>query len=87
MPATDELPAPGTAPRPPSDVLRVLTWNVRDLLGDSSAVARVITAAAADVVCLQEAPRIVFSRNQLAGLARRCGLFFAAARACWIDFI
>ncbi|MFN8076285.1 MAG: endonuclease/exonuclease/phosphatase family protein [Kineosporiaceae bacterium] len=54
--------------------LRLLSWNVRDLLGDPLAVARVITSATPDVVCLQEAPRWPGSRWRLAALARACGL-------------
>ncbi len=57
-------------------VLKVLTWNVRDLLGDPFAVTRVLRAAQADVVCLQEAPRWPGSRNRLASLASDAGLFF-----------
>lgn len=53
-----------------------MTWNVKDLHGDIRAIARVVRAAAPDVLCLQEAPRVFFSRNQLASLARRCGLLF-----------
>lgn len=56
--------------------MRVLTWNVRDLLGDPLAVHRVLRAAEADVVCLQEAPRLAFTRHQMAGLARRSGLLY-----------
>lgn len=59
------------------DVLRVMTWNVKDLHGDPEAVIGIIRAAGPDVLCLQEAPRLLFTRNQLAELARRCGLFFA----------
>ncbi|MFV0459486.1 MAG: endonuclease/exonuclease/phosphatase family protein [Actinomycetales bacterium] len=59
------------------DVLRIMTWNVKDMHGDPAAVARVISAAQPDVLCLQEAPRLVVTRNQLAGLARSTGLYFA----------
>lgn len=58
------------------DVLRVLTWNIRDLLGDPLAVHRVLRAARADIVCLQEAPRLLLTRNQLATLARRSGMLY-----------
>lgn len=61
----------------PGDVLRVLSWNVHDLLGDPFAVRRVLVAAKPDVACLQEAPRLVFTRRRLATLARRSGLLFA----------
>lgn len=56
--------------------LRLLSWNVRDLHGDRSAVQRVIRSAGADLVCLQEAPRWPGSRWRLAALARECGLLF-----------
>lgn len=56
--------------------LRVLTWNVRDLLDDPLAVARVIRAADADLVCLQEGPRWPGSRWRLASLARASGMLF-----------
>jgi endonuclease/exonuclease/phosphatase family metal-dependent hydrolase len=56
--------------------LRVLTWNVHDLLGDPLAVVAVLRAAAADVVCLQEAPRLVRTRYKIASLARSAGLLF-----------
>ena len=66
-----------TAPATDDDlVLRVMTWNVRDLLGDPFAVTRVLRASRADVVCLQEAPRWPGSRGRLASLASRAGLFF-----------
>lgn len=56
--------------------LRVLTWNVRDLLGDPLAVHRVLRAARPDVACLQEAHRWPGSRARLATLARRSGLLY-----------
>jgi len=56
--------------------LRVLTWNVHDLLGDPIAVAAVLRSAAPDVVALQEAPRLVRSRPKLAALARSANLLF-----------
>lgn len=62
----------------PDRGLRVLTWNVRNLLGDPLAVRRVVRAVAPDVLCLQEGPRLPGSRNRLAGLARDWGLFFVA---------
>lgn len=61
-----------------TEPLRVLTWNVRDLLGDPLAVARVLRASRADVVCLQEAPRWPGSRWRVARLAREAGLLYVA---------
>jgi endonuclease/exonuclease/phosphatase family metal-dependent hydrolase len=37
--------------------VRLLSWNVRDLLGEPAALHRVVRAAEPDVLCLQEAPR------------------------------
>jgi endonuclease/exonuclease/phosphatase family metal-dependent hydrolase len=59
-----------------AEALRLLTWNVHDLLGDPLVVARVIASAGADVVCLQEAPRWPLSRWRLACLARSAGLLY-----------
>jgi endonuclease/exonuclease/phosphatase family metal-dependent hydrolase len=58
--------------------LRLVSWNVRDLLGDPDAVRRVVRALAPDVLCLQEAPRRLpgVVRNRM--LARACGLRFVA---------
>jgi endonuclease/exonuclease/phosphatase family metal-dependent hydrolase len=58
--------------------LRLLSWNVRDLLGDPLAVARVLRSADADLVCLQEAPRWPGSLPRLAALARSAGLLAVA---------
>jgi endonuclease/exonuclease/phosphatase family metal-dependent hydrolase len=58
--------------------LRVLTWNVQDLLGDPLAVHRVLRAAAADVVLLQEAPRRIWAPLLIGPLARGGGLQLAA---------
>lgn len=59
-------------------VLRVLTWNVRDLLGDPFALTRVLRACDADVVCLQEGARWPGSRRRLSRVARRAGLRLVA---------
>ncbi len=40
-----------------ADLVRVASWNVRDLSGDPMALEAVLRALDADVVCLQEAPR------------------------------
>jgi endonuclease/exonuclease/phosphatase family metal-dependent hydrolase len=65
------MPGPG-----PGTGLRLLTWNVHDLLGDPLAVATVLRDAAPDVVCLQEAPRVWRTRTKLASLARSANLLF-----------
>jgi len=54
--------------------VRLLSWNIRDLLGDPLAVHRVIRAARPDVVCLQEAPRRPGARLRLHLLERGTGL-------------
>ncbi len=54
--------------------LRLLTYNVRSLRDDRSAVAALIREAAPDVVCVQEAPRFARWRTLAAELARASGL-------------
>ena len=54
--------------------MRLLTYNVRSLRDDETAVARVIRAASPDVVAIQEAPRFLRWRSTCAALARRSGL-------------
>ena len=56
--------------------LRLLTWNVRDHLGDPLAVQRVLRDAAPDVACLQKVSRWPGSRGRLGSLARATGLYF-----------
>jgi endonuclease/exonuclease/phosphatase family metal-dependent hydrolase len=56
------------------DTLRLLSWNVWKLLGDPLAVHRVLRAAEPDLVCLQEAPALLWSTRQLSALARASGL-------------
>ena len=60
------------------DLLRVLTYNVRGLRDDTSALVRVIRATDPDVVCLQEAPRMLRWRPRIAALARACALSYVA---------
>ena len=55
-------------------VLRLLSWNIWHLMGDPLAVHRVLRAAAPDLVCLQEAPRVPWSRWHLDRLGRATGL-------------
>ena len=59
-------------------VLRVASWNVRDLLGDPFALRRVLRSLRADVVCLQEAPRRLGGGWRTSRLARDAGLRHAA---------
>ncbi|AKN73279.1 MULTISPECIES: endonuclease/exonuclease/phosphatase family protein [Streptomyces] len=56
-----------------SAVLRVLSYNIRSMRDDTSALARVITACAPDLVLLQEAPRFFRWRKKLARLAAASG--------------
>ncbi|MBI4943088.1 MAG: endonuclease/exonuclease/phosphatase family protein [Actinobacteria bacterium] len=58
--------------------LRVVSWNIRDLLGDPLAVHRVLRALEPDVACLQEVPRRPGSRWQASTLARATGLLYVA---------
>lgn len=56
--------------------VRLLTYNVRSLRDDRAALVRVIRAADADVVCVQEAPRFARSRPRCAALAADTGLLY-----------
>lgn len=57
--------------------LRVVTWNVRGLRDDGTAVAETLRRLAADVVCLQESPRTPRWRSRTAALARGSALLYA----------
>ncbi|HJQ44484.1 MAG TPA: endonuclease/exonuclease/phosphatase family protein [Jatrophihabitantaceae bacterium] len=54
--------------------LRLLSYNVRSLRDDKAGVARVVSSAEPDVVCIQEAPRFLRWRSKCAALARTSGL-------------
>ncbi len=54
--------------------LRLLSYNIRALRDDPEAVFRVIKAAEANVVAIQEAPRFLRWRSTAAKIARRSGL-------------
>ncbi|MFC5906441.1 endonuclease/exonuclease/phosphatase family protein [Streptacidiphilus monticola] len=56
------------------EVVRVLSYNIRSLRDDRTAVVRVIRACDPDLVCIQESPRFWFPRPQAAWLARATGL-------------
>jgi endonuclease/exonuclease/phosphatase family metal-dependent hydrolase len=66
-----------TTPAPGPGRLRVLTYNLRDLKDDGSAVARVIRAVRPDVACLQEVPRHPFSGHRIGRLADSCQLLWS----------
>ncbi|WP_043638424.1 endonuclease/exonuclease/phosphatase family protein [Nonomuraea candida] len=57
--------------------IRVATYNLHGLRDSVPALARVIAAARADVVCVQEAPRFVRWRARRAALAAASGLTVA----------
>lgn len=60
--------------------LRVATYNVRDLLDDREAAARVVRAVQPDVLCLQEVPRRLTTEFSLPAFARATGLFWSGGR-------
>lgn len=55
-------------------MLRVVSYNVRDLLEDRDALVRVVRALDPDVLALQEAPRRLGARRRLRRLAADCRL-------------
>jgi endonuclease/exonuclease/phosphatase family metal-dependent hydrolase len=57
-------------------VLRVVSYNIRSLRDDRHALVRVVRGLDADVLCLQEAPRLLRWRAQCAALARDVGLLY-----------
>jgi endonuclease/exonuclease/phosphatase family metal-dependent hydrolase len=58
----------------PVPTLRLLSYNIRSMRDDRSALARVISGAEADVVVVQEAPRFLRWRSTCAALARTSGV-------------
>jgi endonuclease/exonuclease/phosphatase family metal-dependent hydrolase len=56
--------------------LRIVSYNIRALRDDRSAVVRVLRGLDADVVCIQEAPRFWRWRSRCAALARESGLLY-----------
>lgn len=54
--------------------MRVVTWNVRSLRDDAAGVAAALRALEPDLVCVQEAPRLLLWRTWRWELARRSGL-------------
>lgn len=62
---------------------RVLSWNVRSLRDDARGVADTLRRLQPDLVCVQEAPRLLGWRTSRRRLAARTGLRrLTAARAC-----
>ncbi len=55
-------------------MLRVATWNVRSLRDDARGVAAALRGLDADLVCVQEAPRLLGWRTSRVLLGRRSGL-------------
>ncbi|HWS57916.1 MAG TPA: endonuclease/exonuclease/phosphatase family protein [Actinotalea sp.] len=55
-------------------VVRVMSWNVRQLRDDRAAVLAVLRGAEPDVVAIQEPPRGPRGRSRLAALAHDAGL-------------
>lgn len=60
--------------------LRVASYNLRDLLDDRAAAARVVRAIQPDVLCLQEVPRRLTTELSLPAFARASGLYWAGVR-------
>ncbi|WP_214413710.1 endonuclease/exonuclease/phosphatase family protein [Sphaerisporangium fuscum] len=61
-------------------MIRVGTYNVRSMYDDNAALARVIRAMAPDVLCVQEAPRLLGWRRKRAELAAGAGLRLISGR-------
>jgi endonuclease/exonuclease/phosphatase family metal-dependent hydrolase len=59
-------------------MVRIVTYNIRSLRDERAAVVRVIEAVGADVVCLQEAPRLLFGPTLCRHLADDLGLAMIA---------
>lgn len=72
--SAEDLPASGPQPDG-SELVRVLSYNIRSLRDDRTALARVIRACDPDLVCVQESPRFWFPRQQAGWLARSTGRY------------
>jgi endonuclease/exonuclease/phosphatase family metal-dependent hydrolase len=57
--------------------VRLLSYNIRSMRDDRAALARTIRRLRPDVVCVQEAPRLVFWRRKRHRLADHAGLTLA----------
>ncbi|MUL40926.1 endonuclease/exonuclease/phosphatase [Streptomonospora sp. PA3] len=60
--------------------IRVLSYNVHALRDDATAVARVVNACRPDIVCLQEAPRLLRWQSRRRRLDRSIGMVPAISR-------
>ncbi|MFE0461902.1 endonuclease/exonuclease/phosphatase family protein [Kitasatospora sp. NPDC058965] len=67
-----ELPPSGPLPDG-SELVRVLSYNIRSQRDDRAALVRVVRACAPDLVCVQESPRYWRPEGQAAWLARSTG--------------
>lgn len=61
-----------------SATLRVVAYNVHDLLDDADSVAHVLRSCRPDVACVQEVPRRPFTRHRVRRLAEVSGLRWTA---------
>ncbi|MCX5413121.1 endonuclease/exonuclease/phosphatase family protein [Streptomyces sp. NBC_00059] len=79
---TTPMPLPDSRTEPDgSAVIRVLSYNVRSMRDDTEALARVISACAPDLVCVQEAPRFFRWRKAAARLAAMTDLVMLSGGA------
>jgi endonuclease/exonuclease/phosphatase family metal-dependent hydrolase len=60
--------------------IRVLSYNLRSLRGDKSALIRIVRALRPDIACFQELPRFLGRRGKIRRFARHCELDVAANR-------
>lgn len=73
----------GGLPGPPwrrDELLRVMSYNVKDFTADPAAAARVVRALRPDVLCVQEVPRRLTTEFRLPSFARACDLYWAGGR-------
>ncbi|MEU9489347.1 endonuclease/exonuclease/phosphatase family protein [Streptomyces decoyicus] len=71
------IPLPDSRTEPDGTaVIRVLSYNIRSMRDDRTALARVISACAPDLVLIQEAPRFFRWRKAAEKLARAAGLVY-----------
>lgn len=64
----------------PNTEIRVLGYNAHSLRGDAEALARVVNACRPDIVCLQEAPRLLRWQPRRRRLDRMIGMVPAISR-------